>query len=164
MADVSFIGSVFLTWARRWPLDGHINFQLQLKKKGKKEEKKHNPNPIKPGGKMFLLPHHSGRDYSINGPACLSCSHPPLPPPPLLQYSSNLWIMNGGAPCFSASGRPGVHSVHSTVHAHITSEHGEKNGLERGSGSDRSWAIQFEMTRCKRPTRRWSGTQVRSLS
>lgn len=39
--------------------------------------------------------------------------------------------MNGGAPCFSASGRPAVHSVHSTVHAHITFKHGAKWGGER---------------------------------
>lgn len=39
--------------------------------------------------------------------------------------------MNGGAPCFSASGRPSVHSVHSTVHAHITFKHGAKWGGER---------------------------------
>ncbi len=40
--------------------------------------KKHEQNPIKAGGKMFLLPHHSGRDHSINGPPCLffSLSHP----------------------------------------------------------------------------------------
>lgn len=65
----------------------------------------------------------------------------PRPTPTLLQYSSTQLIMNGGAPCFSASGRPGVHSVHSTVHAHITLKHRVKwNGVRY---QIRSMVIKF---------------------
>lgn len=122
---------------------------------------KHEQNPIKTGGKMFLLPLRSGRDYSINGPASLSLfqslslphqhSYSTLPP-------SELWME--GPLVFLPLAGP-VSTQCTLLYMHTSHLYTAQNGMERGGIRSDRWDAAWVYSQLR--PKDWSWTNLEQV-